>query len=343
MKKALKFLVAIAAIFFVSSAFGADTTTMELVSNTVNTHVSFADTAPKMALAAVAKKELAERELIKHFRHSGTWLERVPSKNQWVGNDVIKLNEIGADPDVLINNNTYPIAVAQRTDTSTAISLFKYDTTNTIITDDELYALPYDKPGTVQEQHRLTLEEHTQSHALHSLAPVADTTKTPIIETTGEDDGTGRKRLTSKDLVTLKTKLDKLKVPMKGRVLVLCPEHIADLLLEDKALNIQYHNHTSGAITKSYYGFELYEDIYAPQYQTASLDKIPYGAEVDGRDASVLFLVNRTAKARGTVTRYKSDAKDDPKNRETVVGFRMYFIAIPTSLVGQGAIVSTRV
>lgn len=343
MKKVMKILVAIVAIFFVSSAFGTNAP-MELVTNTVEHSGTFMEivkpAAPTMSFAAVAKKELAERELIKHFRHSGTWLERVPSKNQWVGNDVIKLNEIGADPDVLINNNTYPIAVAQRTDTSTAISLFKYDTTNTKITDDELYALPYDKPGSVQEQHRLTLEEHTQSHALHSLAPVSNTTKTPIIETTGEDDGTGRKRLTSKDLVTFKTKLDNLKVPMKGRVLVLCPAHIADLLLEDKALNIQYHNHKSGAITKSYYGFELYEDIYAPQYQNTSLDKIPYGSATTGRDATVFFLVQRTAKARGSVNRYMSLAKDNPENRETVVGFRMYFIAIPTSLIGQGAIVS---
>lgn len=309
----------------------------ELVGNTLEVIQNGA--APTMAFAAVAKKELAEKELIKHFRHAGTWLERVPSKNQWVGNDVIKLNEIGADPEVLINNNTYPITVAQRTDTSSAISLFKYDTTNTKITDDELYALPYDKPGSVQEQHRETLEERTQEHALHSLAPLANTANTPIFVTTGEDDGTGRKRLISKDLINYKKVLDKLKIPMKGRVLVLCAEHVADLLLEDKQLNVQYQNHTTGAIAKNYYSFEIYEDIYAPVYD-ASLDKIPFGSATAGTAASVFFLAQRTAKARGTVSRYMSKAEDDPENRETKVGFRLYFIAIPTSLLGQGAIVS---
>jgi len=295
---------------------------------------------PALAFAAVAKNELAEKELIKHFRHSGTWLDRVPSKNQWVGNDVIKLNEIGADPDVLINNNTYPIAVAQRTDTSTAISLFKYDTTNTKITDDELNALPYDKPGSVQEQHRETLEERTQEHALHSLAPVANTASTPIVKTTGANDGTGRLRLTTADLINYKTKLDLLKIPLKGRVLVLCAQHVADLLLEDKALNMQYQNHTTGAIAKNYYSFEIYEDIYAPVYDATTLAKIPFASETAGVEASVFFLAQRTAKARGTVKRYMRAAEGDPENRETVVGFRLYFIAIPTSLLGQGAIIS---
>lgn len=332
MKKAFKIILVVLTFGFVATAFagGLD----GLVSSAVQDAAG-----PTTAFAAVAKKELAERELIKHFRHSGTWLERVPSKNQWVGNDVIKLNEIGADPDVLINNNTYPIAVAQRTDTSTAISLFKYDTTNTKITDDELYALPYDKPGSVQQQHRETLEEHTQQHALHSLAPVANTTNTPIFTTTGANDGSGRKRLVSADLVNYKKQLDVLKIPMKGRILVLSPEHIADLLIEDKALEVQYHNHKAGAISKNYYGFELYEDIYAPEYD-ANLDKIAFGSVTTGKPASVLFLAQRTAKARGTVKRYMGKAEDNPENRETVVGFRMYFIAIPTSLKGQGAIVS---
>jgi hypothetical protein len=222
MKKIFKIILLVATFGFVATAFagGLD----GLVSSTLE------GAGTTTAFAAVAKKEMAERELVKHFRHSGTWLERVPSKNQWVGNDVIKLNEIGADPEVLINNSTYPIAVARRTDTSTAISLFKYDTTNTKITDDELYGLPYDKPGSVQMQHRETLEEQTQAHALHSMAPVANTASTPILVTTGPDDGTGRKRLISKDLINYKKDLSApgLKIPTKGRVLVLCPDHIAD-------------------------------------------------------------------------------------------------------------------
>jgi len=330
MKQLFKIILVVFTLGFVAHAFaGVDTS---LVTSNLD------KIAPTTAFAAVAKKELAERELIKHFRHSGTWLERVPSKNQWVGNDVIKLNEIGADPVVLIDNSTYPINVSTRTDTSTAISLFKYSTENTQITNDELYGLPYDKIGSVQQQHRETLEERTQEHALHSLAPAGNTTNTPIVETTGAADGT-RKRMISADLINYKKKLDLLKIPKKGRVLVLCADHIADLLLEDKALEVQYHNHKEGAISKNYYGFELYEDVYAPEYD-GSLDKIPFGSVTSGTAASVFFLAQRTAKARGSVARFLAKAENDPQNRKTVVGFDLYFIAIPTSLLGQGAIVS---
>ena len=296
--------------------------------------------APTMAFAAVAKVELVERELINHFRHDATWLSVVPSKNQWVNKDVIKLNEIGADPAVLINNTAYPIAINSRTDTSAAISLFKYDTENTKITDDELYGLPYDKVGTVQRQHRETLEEKTLWHALWNLAPDADTADTPIIETTGAAvGGVGtRLRLTYADLITLKTKLDKLKVPAQGRVLVLCPDHIADLILEDKALAIQYHNHKSGMITGNFAGFELYTDINLVKYD-GSKDKIAFESATAGAQASIVFHKKTTAKARGSVGAYRSDAKTDPANRETVMGFRVYFIAVPTRTKGQAAII----
>jgi hypothetical protein len=299
---------------------------------------SYANEAPEVSVAmAVALNELAEKELIKQFRHTGSWLARVPSKNNWVNNDVIKLTEIGADPAVLINNNTYPIAVSSRTDDSVAVSLYKYDTENTKITDDEVYALPYDKPGSVQAQHRETLEEVTEAHALHSLAPSGNSANTPIILTTGTLVA-GRRRLISADLINYKKALDKLKIPRAGRCLVLTADHMADLLLEDKALEMQYHNHKEGAIAKNYYGFEIYESIFSPVYD-ASLDKIAYGAVTAGRAASVLFHAKTTAKARGTVTRYMGKAQDDPQNRETVVGFRLYFLAIPLRALGQGAIV----
>lgn len=295
--------------------------------------------APTMAMAAVVKNELAEKELIKHFRHEGTWLAKITSKNQWVGNDTIKLNDIGADPEVLIDNTTYPIAVKTREDGSTSISLYKYDTENTKVTDDEAYALPYDKIGSVQQQHRETLEEHTQAHALHSIAPASNSEKAPIIETTGPNDGDGRKRLVYKDLVNLAKKMNNLKISKMGRCLVLSPDHLADLLIEDKALNVQYQNHKEGAIAKNYGGFEIYEDIFAPQY-TAALEKIPFGSDTVGRPASIVFHRKTVAKARGTVKRYFSDAATNPTMRETVVGFRLYFVCIPTRVEGQAAIVS---
>ncbi len=147
MKKFIKFMLIVFTVGFATSMFGAEfhRFILDIL------HIDMTGTAvsdyglPGMAFAAVAKNELRVKELIKHFRHKGTWLERIPSKQQWVNNDVIKINEEGADPDVLINNNTYPISVTPREDGSIVIELYKYDTTNTVVTDDEIYALPYDK------------------------------------------------------------------------------------------------------------------------------------------------------------------------------------------------------
>lgn len=291
-----------------------------------------------LAMSALVN-EYAEKELIKHFRHAGTWLARITSHNKWVGNDTIKIGDIGADPKVLINNTTYPIPVTERTDGETAIALYKYDTENTKITDDEKETLAYDKQGSVQQQHRETLEEETQAHALHSIAPNSNSAEAPVIETTGPDDGHGRKRLVYKDLVNLAKKMNKRKIPKKGRCLVLSPDHLADLLIEDKALNVQYQNHKEGAIAKNYAGFEIYEDICAPEYDGA-LNKIPFNSTTTGRPATVVFHVKTTGKARGTVKRFLSKAEDNPTMRETVVGFRLYFLCIPLRAKGQAAIVS---
>ena len=250
MKKIKNILFALLATLFVWNVADAQTVTSSL--NDIGGHT--------LAASALVN-EYAEKELIKHFRHAGTWLARITSHNKWVGKDTIKLGDIGADPKVLINNTTYPIPVTERTDGETAIALYKYETENTKITDDEKETLAYDKQGSVQQQHRETLEEETQAHALHSIAPSSNSAAAPVIETTGPNDGAGRRMLVYKDLVSLKKKMDKLKIPKKGRLLVLSPDHIADLLIEDKALNVQYQNHKEGAIAKNYAGFEIYEDI----------------------------------------------------------------------------------
>ncbi len=294
-----------------------------------------------IALGPVALNQLAEKELNKHMRYKGTWAERIPSKNKWVNNDVIKITEIGADPDVLINNNTYPIETQKRTDGTIVIALHKYETKNTEVHQDELYALPYDKEGSVQRQHRETLEEEQLAHGLHSLAPMKhDAKNTPILETTGETDpDTGYKKLRKADLRKFAKTLDNLKYPKKGRILVLNPNHKDNLLEEDEKLENRFHDHKENKTAGKLYTFELYDDINQVKY-TDDLEKIPFETEDDGRPASVFIFLKRTGKALGTAERYFRDRKTDPENRKSVVGFTSHAIFIPTATKSGGAIVS---
>jgi len=285
------------------------------------------------------KNELAEREMIRQFRHAHSWLGEVPSKPKWVNNDVIKIPVQGDAPDVLINNTVYPIVKARREDDFITLSLNKYDTTNTIVTDDELYALPYEKINDVQVQHREELEEKTAQHALYTFAPGADSADTPIIETTGETVG-ARKRLRSVDMINFSKEMKK-KVGglMNGLVFVLTPDHVADLLIEDLSFKTQYNNRATGMIAANYHGFRIYEGNYAPTYNSATGAKLAFGSATAGLEASVCFYKRSVAKAMGTVKRYARLAEDDPEMRESTLGFRVYWIGVPFRTEGMGGIV----
>ena len=291
-------------------------------------------------------KEMWTGELIKHFRHENEFLSKIASRNDYVNNNAIHLADMGADPEVLINNTTYPIPVTARTDEDIAIALDKFDTKNTKITEDEIYALPYDKKGSVISQHREVLEEKTGEKSLHALAAASHTTNTPVIVTTGATDGesNARKRMTMKDIIRMKRKFDDLKVPKKNRELVLAPQHVEDLLLISQTFEKQYQAIKEGKIL-NLYGFNITEYVAPPIYGdvTGTLTKKAFGAAVaptTDQVASIAFYSNRAVQARGDVTMYLREAKNDPDNRMTVVGFRVYHICLPKKWLGFGAIVS---
>lgn len=300
---------------------------------------------PQGVASAVVLRQMWETALVEPFRALGEFLNGVPRQDQYVGNNAINLAEIGADPDVLINNTTYPIATAARTDDGIVVALNKYDTTNTKIADDELYAIPYDKPGSVVRQHRDVLNEQIMAHALHSLCVSGHTSNTPVLETTGPDDGTGRKRLLPIDLIRLQLALDNLKVPGSGRRrLVLCPEHCADLLIADLSFAQPYHNAKEGKILDNYYGFETFKYVAPPVFNVAGTKKAFGAAGASGdRRASVVFLTNRSFTAQGDLKFYFADAAQNPQYRESVAGYRLYSVTLPVKNTGFGALISANV
>jgi len=294
---------------------------------------------------AQLKNELAEKELIKQFRHDNSWMSELKPKNNWVNNDVIKIPKRGAAPEVLINNNVYPINSNKRDDDFITLSLNKYDTENTTVSDDELYALPYEKINDVQVQHRETLEDKTAEHALYSIAVGVESDKLPILKTTGEDDGTGRRRLTTADLIALWKKLGELKVPLQGRVIVLSTEHAADLMMEDSARAKSWGaDFQTGVAGVTHVGFKLWVATYCPRYaaDTDNGNKLTKQAfeSITGKQASIVFWKNNACKATGTVTRYAVDARSNPTYRRNEIGFRLWFIAIGIKDEGFAAILS---
>jgi len=163
MKKIFKVVSVLAMLFVVLavSAFTKD------APDTVKVVTDYAPVVASVGLVdADLLNTLNEKFILKKFRHVGTWIQEITSKNQWVANDSIKIPKRKGDnaPTVLINNAVYPIATSGRQDEHVTVSLNKYDTENREVTRDELYAIAYDKEGDVNLELKEELEEQTTDH-----------------------------------------------------------------------------------------------------------------------------------------------------------------------------------
>lgn len=284
-------------------------------------------------------------KIVEHFTHAeeSTFMTGVPNYSQYAENDTIHMVDVSGDPTVLIDNTTYPLEVESLSDGDVAIKLSKFETKPTSVTDDELHALSYDKIKVVKDRHAEKLAEARLDKALHAFAPVEQTSTTPVILTAGTTVLDGRVALTRKDILALKNKLDKLKIPKKGRRLVLCNDHINDLLEEDQKFKDQYHNYETGVISKMY-GFEVMEYVNCPLFGQ-NLKKKAFGAVAGDGDyeASIFFYVPRMFTANGSVKMYYSAAATDPINKRNLVSFTSRFVALPQKReCACGAIVSKK-
>lgn len=296
---------------------------------------------PKGAALEGVYTEVWTGELVKQLRGGMTasFLDGVSDYSDAVNNEVVHLVDVGGDPDVLINNTTYPIAAQELEDGDIALGLDKFQTKKTPVSDDQLFAISYDKMGSVIERHGDAITIAKFKKAAHALAPNSNTAKTPVVPTSGEDDN-GRKKCTRKDIIALKRKLDALQVPTAGRRLVLCSDHVNDLLEDDQKFRDQYYNYTTGKIANMY-GFEVYEFENCP-YFTKEGTKVPFKNSPSGTDhqASFCFYTKRVFRAQGSTKMYYRDAQTNPDYQQNEVNFRHYYIVLPKKMEAIGAIYS---
>lgn len=298
---------------------------------------------PAGSLFAGVYTEVWTGEMTKAFRNAAEslgWYNRIRSYDQYVENDVIHFVNLGGDPNVLVNNTTYPLEVKTLEDADKAISLDLYETEATAVSDNELYAISYDKMASVIERHKEAINEKRYAKALHAIAPAGDGEKTPVLLTSGTAVD-GRKALTREDIIALKKKFDKMKVPTTGRILVLCPDHISDLLTLDQKFAEQYYNYQTGKVA-NLYGFEVYEYNDAPYYLVSTKAKQAFGVVPTAQmsQASVAFHTSRVMRASGTVKTYSSEAKNDTQYHRNLMNFSLRSICMPLKEEALGAIIS---
>lgn len=303
------------------------------VANAIGVAMGMSATMPAGTVRAGVLKEVWTGELVKSLRRGleATWLDGIPDNSSLVENDVIHLVDVGVDPDVLINNTTYPIEIQALDDADIPVGLDKFQTTVTPITDDELYAISYDKMGRVKESHANSINDAKFMKAAHSMCALENSAKTPVLKTTGpRDAATGRLKITTQDLVDLKKALDNLKVPASGRRLVLCTDHVNDLLEVDQNFKEQYNINRNDGTVGRLYGFDIYEFVNNPVYTTAGKKKAVGATPGTGEfQCSFAFYTQRVFKATGSTKMYFSPAETDPEYQRNKINFRHYFICMP--------------
>ena len=284
-------------------------------------------------------KDIWTGETVKAFREEPEnvgWLKKIKSYNDAVAsNNTLNFVDLGGDPTVLVNNTTYPLAVETISDTNVAVTLNKFQTKPTAVSDDVALGLSYDKIGSVIERHREAINAEKWTRAIHAIAPASNGTKTPVLKSTNVG------KIVAKDIIALKQKFDEMHVPVQGRVLVLSPSHVADLLAEDTTFAMRYNANTETGKIGSLYGFEIYEFTGGnPYYTVSTLAKVAYGSTPDAstdREASVAFYAPRVMQAQGLVKAYI----DEPNtlNQQWQYNVREYYICQPLKAEALGALV----
>lgn len=291
-----------------------------------------------VALAGL-NKEIWLPELMEGFYADDMFVTEMRDMSAFVSNDVINLAEAGVNPDVLVNNTTYPVPYAQRADVPIALTLDTYDTENTEIKSVETAELAYDKRQSVMYGHKRALQMTFMEKAAHNVAPSADSNLTPLLTATGGDNGSGRKRLKFADLLRLKKRFDNAEIPSEGRILVLSAQHQEDLEIED----VERYNKLmdKGMVA----GFKVYflADKRLPRYNATTGAKVAYGAAAAGTDAvaSIAFHKDEVMRAQGSQDLFLREK--DPETRSDIMGFQMRGLSVPIRNKGIAAIYSAAV
>jgi len=304
---------------------------------------------PKGVACGTVYREVWTKQIVSAFESGlkDTFLDGVTSFDQYVTGDeesqVIHASYFGVEPDVLINNTTYPIPVQELNGSDIPIALDKYQTKATPITDDELFALAYPKMALVKGAHSKAMIKNRLKKAIHAFGPAGHTTDTPVLLTTGALVN-GRRRMLWDDVIALRQAYADASIEIDGFRLVLCADHVNDLLLAENSDFKKLYANTKDGIITNQFGFEIREYSQNPYYNATTKVKLSFGAVAAGTDtrASVCFPIEKTGKALGKTLMYYSEAKNDPLTQRNLINFRNYFIALPLVVKGFAAIVSAR-
>jgi hypothetical protein len=289
-------------------------------------------------------KEVWTDVFMQNFFRNIEFLKRSRDMSVFVENNTINLAEAGVNPNVLINNTTYPIPTVDFTANPIALPLDYYDTENTIVRNALQKQYSFDALSQITYQHQMTMKEKISDKTVHAWSPAQDTVNTPVFATSGADRGNGFKKFSLTDIAKMQEIFDQKKYPKAGRILVLHSSHRTDLLNEDKTLFKQFSELKSGQVLPLY-GFEVYEYSGTANYNKNTGVKIAFGAAPSANDSpsSLFYLESEVMHAEGDLEIFFRAKGQNPDHRGDQIGFQKRFLALPIRGKAIGAVYSAAV
>lgn len=245
--------------------------------------------------------------------------------------DGVRRNKLINNVQFKVNNNSNftPQAVDGK---NLIVPWEKFDTTPTLVTDVEMRYLPFDKMNAIRKLHDDCFKNGMLKHAMYKLCP-ADNTKPadmPVMKTTGENDGTGRLRLTYADLVNFATAVKKWNMPIANQLyMILSPQHTADLLLDPNASKFFYDRSfyadpKTGKIL-GFMGIKFFENNDTPYYTVSTLARVAEGTttsdETDFQASIAYYAPNTYYHIEGVMSLYKP-METDTRNKDPQAEYR---------------------
>ncbi len=274
-------------------------------------------------LRAGLLKEVWLVDLMEDFIPNTSWLSTLTNMDQFVNNNTINLAEAGMAPDVLVNNNIYPVPFSERDDTPYDIILDTYDTEGTVIRNAEQYELAYDKRQSVIQQHKSALLRKFSAKAAYNIA-----------QDTAIEGATYKGNKVSMDLeyiLTLKAWFDSINAP-DDRVLIIPPDQFSNLAVDnlDKLLPVFQHR-------QDLFGFKMFVSNQLPQYDSGDGSKRPFGSLEVGAKSSIAFCPSEVMRALGTFDMF--ERLKDPEQKGDIINFQVRGIAMPKRKMGLATII----
>ncbi|MEM7372814.1 MAG: hypothetical protein AAF587_29605 [Bacteroidota bacterium] len=288
-------------------------------------------------------KEIWINQILEPKDQKHTWMDAIGEDlSLAVENDTINLAEAGVDPEVLVNNTTYPIDIVERADVHHALPLDYFDTKNTVVRNAVQKQLSYAKMESAIRRHRAALKNSQGQKASHAITPSSDDTFTPVIPTTGSDDGNGIKMMTEDDIWLLSERFDDIDAPDDDRILVLHSKQWNHVVKTSPTLKEQRKLAATGVIPRTFLelaDFKIYKFRSGAIFNRSTGVKVAYGAApVPATDtiSSFAFVGGEVMKAKGSTDMYSR--LKDPEARGDIIGFQQFFLSMPMRAKFIGAI-----